>query len=205
MTVADLSGTVRTFATRKRFYAVVYLNTKKDEAIEQEFLSSFVLPEKLAEPAPTVAAAPPAAPPTPSPNQPTDPGQTSSTESPAAAANSDPTPSGTEPKLEEPDASATQPKKRRPITGGVLNGKAITLPKPDYPTEAREAKAAGQVVVQVTIDESGIVTEAKAVSGHPLLVQAAVNAALQARFSPTLLMGEPVKVSGMIVYNFVRQ
>ena len=56
----------------------------------------------------------------------------------------------------------------------------------------------------MTIDEQGTVVSAQAVSGHPTLQQAAVNAALQARFTPTSLMGEPVKVTGVIVYNFVR-
>ena len=66
------------------------------------------------------------------------------------------------------------------------------------------AGASGSVVVQVLIDEQGNVTSARAVSGHPLLQQAAVNAAQQARFSPTTLMGEPVKVTGVITFNFVR-
>ena len=56
--------------------------------------------------------------------------------------------------------------------------------------------------MQIVVDESGKVTSAKAVSGHPLLLQAAVQAAYQARFSPTLLSGQPVKVSGIITYQF---
>ncbi|HEX8290393.1 MAG TPA: TonB family protein, partial [Pyrinomonadaceae bacterium] len=67
----------------------------------------------------------------------------------------------------------------------------------------REVFAQGVVVVQVTVDETGGVTSAKAVSGHPLLQAAAVAAAKQAKFSPTLLSGKPVKVSGMLIYNFV--
>jgi TonB family protein len=58
------------------------------------------------------------------------------------------------------------------------------------------------VVVQVTIDETGKVISAKAVSGHPLLQAAAVQAAYGARFSPTQLSGQPVKVTGQINYNF---
>jgi protein TonB len=85
----------------------------------------------------------------------------------------------------------------------VLNGKAISLPKPAYPPIARAARASGTVTVQVTIDESGKVISARAVGGHPLLQQAAVQAANQARFSPTLLSGAPVKVTGVITYNFV--
>jgi protein TonB len=95
------------------------------------------------------------------------------------------------------------PKPRAPISGGVLNGKAISKPQPAYPPIAKAARASGTVTVQVTVDESGRVISATAVGGHPLLQQAAVAAARQARFSPTLLSGQPVKVNGVITYNFV--
>lgn len=88
------------------------------------------------------------------------------------------------------------------IKGGVLNGKAITLPKPIYPPVARSAKASGTVVVQVLVDEDGDVVSAKAISGHPLLQSAAITAARQAKFTPTKVAGKPVKVSGLINYNF---
>jgi TonB family protein len=91
------------------------------------------------------------------------------------------------------------------ISGGVLNGKAISKPQPPYPAIAKAARASGTVTVQIVVDESGRVISASAVGGHPLLQQAAVQAARQARFSPTLLSGQPVKVSGVITYNFVLQ
>ncbi|HEX8846636.1 MAG TPA: TonB family protein [Pyrinomonadaceae bacterium] len=97
------------------------------------------------------------------------------------------------------------PKPRAPISGGVLNGKAVSLPKPPYPAIAKAAHASGTVTVQVTIDELGRVISARAVSGHPLLQQAAVQAAYGARFTPTQLSGQPVKVTGVILYNFVAQ
>jgi periplasmic protein TonB len=102
-----------------------------------------------------------------------------------------------------PPPAPTPP--RAPISGGVLNGKAISLPKPNYPPIARQAHASGTVVVQVTIDENGSVISAHAVSGHPLLQAVAVSAARGARFSPTKLSGQPVKVTGVITYNFVAQ
>ncbi len=105
---------------------------------------------------------------------------------------------------EEPPPPAPTPP-RAPISGGVLNGKAISLPKPNYPPIARQAHASGTVVVQVTIDENGSVISAHAVSGHPLLQAVAVQAARGARFSPTKLSGQPVKVTGVITYNFVAQ
>lgn len=88
------------------------------------------------------------------------------------------------------------------VSGGQLNDKAISLPKPVYPPLARAAKASGPVVVEVTVDEAGKVVSASATSGHPLLRQSAVQAAYQARFRPTLISGKPVKVTGTITYNF---
>lgn len=89
------------------------------------------------------------------------------------------------------------------IAGGVLNGKAYELPKPAYPPAARAVRASGAVSVQVLIDESGEVFMARAVEGHPLLRSVSVTAACGSRFSPTRLSGHPVKVSGIITYNFV--
>jgi periplasmic protein TonB len=106
---------------------------------------------------------------------------------------------------EPPPPAPTPTPRTAPISGGVLNGKAISLPKPQYPAIARAARAAGTVVVQVLIDENGNVVSAKAVSGPPLLLATAVAAARQARFSPTKLSGQPVKVTGVIQYNFVAQ
>jgi protein TonB len=87
----------------------------------------------------------------------------------------------------------------------VLNGKAIRLVTPPYPAIARSAHASGAVQVQVLIDENGNVISASAVSGHPLLRAAAQAAAMSSKFSPTKLSGQPVKVNGVIIYNFVAQ
>lgn len=92
---------------------------------------------------------------------------------------------------------------QKPITEGVLNGKALTLPQPTYPPLARAAHISGTVRVQVLIDEQGNVKSAHAIDGHPLLQSVCVAVAHQAKFSPTLLEGEPVKVTGVITYNFV--
>ncbi|MGH9945695.1 MAG: TonB family protein [Pyrinomonadaceae bacterium] len=89
------------------------------------------------------------------------------------------------------------------LSGGVLNGKAIDLPAPTYPAAAKAVRAAGTVTVQILIDENGDVVSAAAVSGHPLLRSAAAAAAREAKFSPTLLSGNPVKVSGILTYAFV--
>lgn len=91
----------------------------------------------------------------------------------------------------------------RIVNGGVLNGRAVSLPRPPYPPIARAARASGTVVVQVLIDEDGNVISAKAVSGHPLLQSAAVQAARNAKFRQVLLEGQPVRLTGTITYNFV--
>lgn len=107
-----------------------------------------------------------------------------------------------EPKLTE-KATPTPKPVPKTVSGGVVNSKATNLVKPTYPQAARAVRAAGAVNVQVTISESGSVISASAVSGHPLLRQAAEQAARSSKFSPTLLSGQPVKVTGVIVYNFV--
>lgn len=94
-------------------------------------------------------------------------------------------------------------KKQTVVTKGVINGIAVRLPKPPYPPPAKAVSASGAVNVQVMIDEQGNVISAVATSGHQLLRAAAVNAAKQAKFTPTKLSDQPVKVTGVIVYNFV--
>lgn len=94
---------------------------------------------------------------------------------------------------------------RRTIDGGVLNGKASSMPAPQYPAVARDAHVTGSVNVRVVIDGDGNIVEATAVSGPPLLRAAAQAAAKEAKFTPTRLSGEPVAVTGVLVYNFVAQ
>jgi protein TonB len=90
----------------------------------------------------------------------------------------------------------------KPVSGGVLNGTAITMPMPTYPETARRMRIGGVVSVDVIVDETGKVISAVASSGSPMLRDVAVQAALKARFSPTKLSGQPVKVSGVINYKF---
>ena len=88
----------------------------------------------------------------------------------------------------------------------VVNGRAISLPRPAYPPPARADRAAGMVFVAVLIDEEGKVIEAKTVcGGPPLLLEAAKFAARAAKFTPTTVDGKPKQVDGVITYNFVRQ
>ena len=90
----------------------------------------------------------------------------------------------------------------RPVSGGVLNGAAIYLPPPMYPETAKRMRTSGLVTVEVVIDESGKVISATAANGPSTLRESAIQAALRARFSPTKLSGQPVKVFGTISYKF---
>lgn len=90
----------------------------------------------------------------------------------------------------------------KPISGGILNGKALNLPAPAYPQMAKTARVAGVVEVEVVIDVNGKVISARAVRGPSLLMQSAEMAARLARFTPTFLSGQPMKVVGVITYNF---
>lgn len=92
--------------------------------------------------------------------------------------------------------------KRVPVSGGVLNGKALNLPAPLYPENARRMNINGKVVVEVIVDEDGKVSSARALSGPNALRDVATQAAKNARFSPTKLSGQPVKITGTIEYNF---
>ena len=92
--------------------------------------------------------------------------------------------------------------KGEPEVFPVLNGKAIALPAPTYPDIARRMRQAGKVEVEVIVDENGKVISARATTGPTVLRDVAVDAALRARFTPTKLSGQPVKISGRIDYNF---
>src|SRR5690349_7496174 len=90
----------------------------------------------------------------------------------------------------------------KPVSGGVLNGTAVYLPPPAYPEAAKRMRTQGVVTVDVILDETGKVVAANASGGPTILREAAVQAALKAKFSPTKLSGQPVKVSGVINYKF---
>jgi TonB family protein len=104
---------------------------------------------------------------------------------------------------DQPPPPPEPPKPPRVVSKGVITGLATYLPKPTYTEIAKRARAQGSVSVQVLIDESGRVISAKALSGSPFLTVEAQKAAMQARFSPTMLGNQPVRVSGTITYNFV--
>jgi TonB family protein len=88
------------------------------------------------------------------------------------------------------------------VAGGVLNSKAIELPDPEYPEEARRAHAGGRVIVSVIVDETGKVISAEVEDGPILFRRVALEAARKARFKPMLVDGRPVRVSGILQYRF---
>jgi len=178
-------GVARLYESPQHFYAVIVLGATYGDAGVDRFLKSFKV--KTGEPEPK------------QPNDGddtsalltlTDPAQVVRTQRPALP--EEPWP------IHRPTGVP-----RAPISGGVLNGKVISKPVPEYPAIARAARAEGTVTVRVTFDEEGKVISARAAGGHPLLQQAAVKAAYKARFSPVRLSGQPVKVTGVITYTFV--
>lgn len=104
-----------------------------------------------------------------------------------------------------PASPISPPSSTKPtVSGGVVNGKIVSLPKPVYPKEALVRGVFGKVVVEVTIDEQGRVIDARSLSGNPLLRSSAEYAARLARFGPTLLSGQPVKATRLVNYDFNR-
>jgi Ca-activated chloride channel family protein len=131
--------------------------------------------------------------PTPAPTPPNAPTRKSETISPQ------PSPSIN---ISEPPAQTERNTPQSPLNVGQLNSKALSLPKPIYPRMGKQLRVGGMVKVAVTVDESGRVVSAHAESGHMMLRQSAVDAAREARFAPTLVSGQPVAVSGFIIYTF---
>lgn len=104
-----------------------------------------------------------------------------------------------------PTPTPVKPREQIRVSSFVISSKIISKPAPPYPMLARQTRVQGPVTVEILIDEQGRVVSAQATNGHPLLRTAAQQSAYQARFSPTSISGRPVKVSGVITYNFILQ
>jgi len=105
----------------------------------------------------------------------------------------------------KPTPAPTPAPKMITLPSSIISSKVLSKPVPVYPPIAIQTHTTGVVTVEILVDEQGRVISAQATSGHPLLRAAARQAALQARFTPTQLNGQPVKVSGVITYNFMLQ
>lgn len=108
-------------------------------------------------------------------------------------------------KFVEAVSSVKSGEPRKIIKKGVVNGMAKLLARPEYPANAKAKRATGSIPVRVVIDENGNVAEAKAICGDIDLRQASEAASKNSRFEPVKIDGQPVKVSGIIVYNFTIQ
>jgi TonB family protein len=99
-------------------------------------------------------------------------------------------------------ATGDEPEPKARISAGILNGRAVVMIKPVYPPVAKAAGVSGEVNVRIVFDESGKVIWARAISGHEYLRAAAEDAARQTTFTPVMLSGKPMKVSGTLLYKF---
>jgi protein TonB len=104
-----------------------------------------------------------------------------------------------------PEPPVVKPPTTQRVPSTILASKAISLPQPVYPIIAKQSRTQGPVNVQILVDEQGKVISAQIVAGNPMLTSAAKEAALRARFTPTILNGQAVKIQGVIIYNFVLQ
>jgi TonB family protein len=91
---------------------------------------------------------------------------------------------------------------QKPPQVGDLTNKIQDQPLPQYPALARAAGLSGKVELQVIVDETGQVISARAISGPPVLREAAMEAAYRARLVPTEKDGKPIKVTGYLGYKF---
>ena len=100
------------------------------------------------------------------------------------------------------EADETSKSVAKPLEVGVLNTKAVSLPKPVFPEEARRIRSSGRVTVRVVVDETGKVISAQAIDGPAPLREAAEAAARQAKFEPTVKDGITIKITGTLTYDF---
>jgi TonB family protein len=173
LTLGAYSGIARLLESEKTFYALMVIGPNNDDSDAQRFLSSFALTETNVDPQASGVVI----------------------DVPANSAELE--------RIRTALPPEPWPRTAQPIMGGVLNGKAISLQVPEYPAEARTLHESGAVEVEIIIDEQGNVVWSEVLSGAASLRDAALAAARKSRFTPTRLMGQPVKVRGRILYNFV--
>jgi len=92
--------------------------------------------------------------------------------------------------------------KRITIGGNVQQAKLVRQPRPEYPPLAKQARISGVVSLQVLIGTDGTVKNIGVISGHPLLIPAALDAVRQWQYQETLLNGQPVEVLTQVDVNF---
>ena len=85
----------------------------------------------------------------------------------------------------------------------MMEGNLIFRVQPDYPSLARQVRVQGQVILRAVISREGAIENLQVLSGHPMLVRAAVEAVRQWKYRPYLLNGEPVEVETEVKVNFI--
>ena len=108
----------------------------------------------------------------------------------------------------KPESKTTQPAgaaEFKTIEGGIINSRAVDLPAPKYPDEARKKHDFGEVQVRVLVDETGKVISAAAIFGPESLRAAAVEAARRAKFTPASNGNAPALISGVVKYDIKPQ
>jgi TonB family protein len=103
---------------------------------------------------------------------------------------------------EKPPSPPSAPKQPKKISQGLLEGSVVKRRMPSYPPVARSMNAYGKVEVRIVISEAGEVIEATAISGHPALLRAAVDAAREWVYKPTTLNSVPIKVETVLTFTF---
>ena len=91
---------------------------------------------------------------------------------------------------------------RVPVSSGVICGLLVRKVQPTYPPLAKQARISGSVILQAVIGKDGSIQNLKAVSGHPMLIQSAIDAVRQWKYKPYILNGEPVEVDTQVTVNF---
>jgi protein TonB len=94
------------------------------------------------------------------------------------------------------------PRKPVRIGGDIKQPRLLSGPPPIYPVLAKQSHIQGVVVIEAIIDERGNVIEEHAISGHPLLIPAAMKSVSQRKYAPTILDGEPTPVSLRVEVTF---
>jgi protein TonB len=107
-----------------------------------------------------------------------------------------------------PGSDLAQPPPSPPVVhrappSRMMERNLILRVQPDYPTIARQARVQGQVVLRAMISREGTIENLQVLSGHSMLVRAAVNAVQQWRYRPYVLNGEPIEVETEVKVNFV--
>jgi TonB family protein len=132
----------------------------------------------------------------------TSPQETQQESAPVKTGTPPPPPEASGPTTRPTDESEPRSPERVRVPQEVSRELLITTILPVYPPLARQAHVQGTVVLDADISKAGIVETLRAVSGHPMLIPAAVDAVKQWRYKPYVLKGEPVAVNTRIIVNF---